>query len=141
MKYRFRAWVVYSLIFQYLVIGGYSGVAMFIAAFSGKNVPKELILISTIGILGLIYALSLVFWPYKRRHKSSPIVPASTPASIPSDINDPFAERDEIDAGLLAANSFIRAGRYTEARDILEPIKSDPKAAEWLKKLSDPKYK
>lgn len=62
-------------------------------------------------------------------------------APIPATLGDPFAERDEIDAGLLAANSFIRAGRYTEARAILEPIKSDPKAAEWLKKLSDPKYK
>lgn len=56
-------------------------------------------------------------------------------------INDPFADRAKIDNALTAAANHIRAGRYTEARAVLALIKGDPKADEWLKTLSDPKYK
>lgn len=137
MRYRFRAWVIYSLTFQYLVIGGYYGIAVFIGTALRKSLISAALVPAMIGISGLIYALSLVFWPYKRQRNLSSTTPPPTPVTS----SDPFADRETIEQALSAAANLIRAGQYTNAVAVLEPIKSDPKAAEWLKKLSDPKYK
>jgi uncharacterized membrane protein len=85
------------------------------------------------GIVLIVFGVKGYIWPWGESQRINR-------HELFNENSDPFGERDRRQDILTTAATYIKDGKYSEARSILVAIKDDKKAAEWLAKLDDPRY-